>query len=59
MCSNPPLYVCLFFFFGLQTKKEGWGAFWRERGGEGHFDVTIKTHSRPVERDERDGAEVK
>lgn len=27
--------------------------FWRERGGEGHFDVTIKTHSRPVERDER------
>lgn len=52
--------MCLsFFFFGLQTKKEGWGAFWRERGGEGHFDVTIKTHSRPVERDERDGAEVK
>lgn len=27
--------------------------FWREDGGEGHFDVTIKTHSRPVERDER------
>lgn len=30
------------------------------QGGEGHFDVTIKIHSRPVEGDERrDAAEVK
>lgn len=44
---------------GLQTKKTGGGVFFfegREQGGEGHFDVTIKTHSRPVERDERERA---
>lgn len=42
----------------LWAKKEGKGGV-GEWGGEGHFDVTIKTHRRSVERDERDGAEVK
>lgn len=35
--------------------KEG---VWREEGGEGHFDVSIKTCSRPAEEDERDRSKI-
>lgn len=42
----------------LVSRLKGGVGFWREQGGKGHFDVTIKTHSRPVEIDERDRSQI-